>query len=76
MRILNSIPNWANLDKIEEIYSKSKELEKRLGIKFHVDHIVPIKSKLVCGLHVENNLQLLVPEENLAKLNTYWPDMP
>jgi len=60
-------PSWADWEKIKQIYSEAA----RLGL--HVDHIIPIKSKYVCGLHVESNLQLLTPEENLKKGTKFNP---
>ena len=37
------------------------ELKKTTGQRWEVDHIVPIKSKLVCGLHCASNLRRAVP---------------
>lgn len=69
-------PKWADMRKIKEIYTLAKERSRATGIKWHVDHIVPLQSPIVCGLHVEHNLQLLPAEENSRKHNRVWPDMP
>lgn len=61
---------WADRDKMRIVYAKAKEY----GLE--VDHIVPIRNKLVSGLHVWNNLQLLAGDENRRKKNVHWPDMP
>lgn len=64
-------PAWANLQDVNKIYAEAKRLEKLDGVKRHVDHIVPIKHKLVCGLHVEHNLQILTASENVKKSNRF-----
>ena len=49
---------------------------KTTGITYSVDHIVPLKNPLVCGLHVPWNMQIVTLEGNLKKSNNWWPDMP
>lgn len=73
---LKATPSWANNFFIEEIYDLAKLREKHTGIKWHVDHIVPLKNSLVCGLHVEYNMQVIPAKDNLSKGNRFWPDMP
>ena len=67
---IGATPAWADKPAILRLYLKAREWG------FAVDHIVPLRSKLVCGLHVPANLQLLTKQENSAKSNRTWPDMP
>jgi hypothetical protein len=64
-------PAWANKDAIKEIYLEAQKLSKTTSVKHHVDHIIPLRHPLVCGLHVENNLQILTKDENIAKSNLF-----
>lgn len=68
-----AIPLWANMQKIKEIYVNAHKLTKITGVLHEVDHIYLLQNKYMCGLHVENNLQILTKKENLAKGNRTWP---
>ena len=65
--IASSTPKWANLDKIKQIYKCASDLKKQTGILYEVDHIVPLKGKNVCGLHIEHNLQIIEMSKNRQK---------
>jgi hypothetical protein len=67
--IKQATPPWSDLKKIENIYIKAARLSERTGIPHHVDHILPLKNKLVCGLHVYWNLRIITAKENLSKGN-------
>jgi exonuclease VII large subunit len=71
---LQRTPKWLTADdhaKINFYYTEAKRLEKETGIKYHVDHIIPMQGDLVSGLHVPSNLQVITAAENLAKNNTF-----
>ena len=61
-----------NLDQIKLIYEKCRDLTRETGVPHHVDHIVALQGKTVCGLHVFWNLQILTAEENIKKGNRLY----
>lgn len=69
-------PSWANSFFIQEAYRLAKLREAATGFKWHVDHMVPLRGKTVCGLHVHHNLQVIPAKQNYKKGCTVWPDMP
>ena len=71
---LKRTPSWLTEDDLwmmQEAYSLAKEREQYTGIKWHVDHVIPLQGKLVSGLHVPNNLQVITAYDNLSKSNKY-----
>lgn len=73
---LKATPKWANLEEIAKFYEEAERLAKLNGESYDVDHVVPLRSKIVCGLHCEANLRVIKSEENRSKGNRHWPDMP
>jgi hypothetical protein len=75
-QMMQAYPAWANDELIAEAYELAQLRTLWTGIPWQVDHIVPLNSELVCGLHWEGNLQVIPAVANLAKNNNWWPDMP
>jgi len=70
-RKYHATPAWANDFFIEEIYDLAKLRTDATGIPWEVDHIVPLQGRKVCGLHVENNLQVIPMVSNRSKSNAW-----
>lgn len=71
-KIRIATPKWLSPQQkteIENFYWLAKDLSVVSGEAYHVDHIVPLRGKDVCGLHVPWNLQVLPADINLAKSN-------
>lgn len=68
---MSATPSWANGFLIAEIYDLAVRRSKATGIPHEVDHIVPLKSDVVCGLHVEHNLRVIPARLNASKKNKH-----
>jgi hypothetical protein len=68
----NATPKWITAEQklaMRQLYLQAMELTKLTGERYVVDHIVPLLSDEVCGLHVPWNLRVITQEENLKKSN-------
>lgn len=54
---------------IQAIYACVQNMQKTFDVNLHVDHIVPLKAKDACGLHVPWNLMVTTAQYNLSKQN-------
>lgn len=71
---LKAQPLWLSgkhKQEIDNIYNLARDCELVSGEKYHVDHIVPLQGKTVCGLHVPWNLQVLPASVNIVKSNKF-----
>jgi hypothetical protein len=72
-------PAWItdeHREQIKELYEVARMFRLYEGVEYHVDHIVPLAGKTVCGLHVPWNMTVIKWVDNLSKRNLHWPDMP
>jgi len=71
-----STPAWLTRDDktfMQITYAMAKIMSKMHGVKYHVDHIYPIKGKTSCGLHVPLNLRVIPARQNISKGNRTHP---
>jgi hypothetical protein len=71
---LKAMPSWlseSQSQQIEDIYIEAARRTKETGISHHVDHILPLQNKDICGLHIPLNLQILTELENIQKHNKF-----
>lgn len=72
-RQLQATPPWFSKEDVQYYYNLAEYFTWLSGgfVKYHVDHVVPLRGKNVCGLHVQNNLQVINSVANLRKSNKH-----
>ena len=71
---LQRTPKWLTEEQLRDIqteYELSAWCSEVMGIKYNVDHIVPLQGKTVCGLHVPWNLRVIPASDNFKKSNKF-----
>lgn len=71
------MPEWLSAiqrAQIEEFYDISAALYVQTGVKYHVDHIIPLRAKEASGLHVPWNLEVIPASINCSKANAMPPE--
>jgi len=69
---MQATPPWiddVHKERLRSIYRACQNVSDKTGKIHHVDHIIPLKGKDVCGLHVWWNLRIIPAEMNLSKGN-------
>ena len=65
----NAMPSWVDKKSIDQFYVKARRKTKETGIPHVVDHIYPLTHRLLSGLHVPCNLQVITSVANAKKHN-------
>lgn len=71
------VPAWLTDEDyraIEALYIEAARLTAETDVMHHVDHKLPLRGRLVSGLHVPANMQVITAEQNLKKSNKWNPE--
>jgi len=72
-----AVPPWAtnkHKAEIRQLYQIAITMTRTTGEQYVVDHIYPLRSDVVCGLHIPWNLRVITQQENSRKSNSLPPD--
>lgn len=71
---LQRTPKWLTDEDywmLNEIYQLAALRTAMTGVEWHVDHTIPLRGRLVSGLHTPLNLRVIPASDNLRKGNRY-----
>ena len=70
-RKAQATPAWCDFERVELLRQMAKALSTATGIKYNVDHVIPLQGELVCGLNTPENMEVVPARYNLLKGNTF-----
>lgn len=73
--VKRATPHWANMTDILQVYTETRRLSLITGIQYQVDHVVPLRNRKVCGLHVKENIRPLEKTLNNSKSNRFIEEL-
>lgn len=71
----HATPKWLTKEQkkaIADVYAEAAIRTAETGVSHVVDHIIPLRGKTVCGLHVPWNLRAITSAENSKKGNRLY----
>lgn len=74
--LLKATPPWFYQEEeaVQRLYAECANVSATTGVEHQVDHMVPVQSEIVCGLHCLANLQIITATENQSKGNRWSSD--
>jgi hypothetical protein len=76
LKFRQACPSWVKTEDLSAIYLAAHVMTELFQEAYSVDHIVPLHSPTVSGLHVPANLRVITASDNASKANRFWPNMP
>lgn len=78
-RCRNATPPWltkAMREEIKAMHREASALKDQFGVRFDIDHVVPLDGRVVCGLHVPWNMRVITHDENSTRSKIFTePDL-
>lgn len=71
LRVKLATPAWVDFAEIAKLVAERYKREAETGLPHHIDHIVPLAGRNVCGLHVHHNMRVIPAAENVRKGNRF-----
>lgn len=75
IRIKLATPKWVDFGAIAELVAERRRVTEITGVEHHIDHIVPLAGKHVCGLHWHGNMKVVSATVNLRKSRKFAPGL-
>lgn len=68
------LPAWQDHGELVELRREVREHNEAGGHAYELDHVIPLRGRLVSGLHVTANLRVILAGDNREKGASFDPD--